>query len=130
MLKDYQIDLKTGFLTPAPAHVGPGLNADQKTMFIAEYTKSFNFTKAAKAVLTTRPVIVHHLKEDKAFKEAFQNVVDEVLDDVEESLYKQSKKSPIAAMQFLKAKRSSEWGPPRKQEPEDKTSDKLKDLLK
>lgn len=130
MLKDHIVDRRTGFQTPGPGFVGVGLNSDQKVSVLKEYSETFNLSKAAKSAVTTRSLVTLHLKEDKAFREAFENVTNELLDDVEESLYKQSKKSPIAAMQFLKAKRSKEWGNHKKTEdPVDKTSDKLKALL-
>ena len=129
MLKDYRPDPKTGFLTPTPAHIGPGLNSDQKVMFLKKYGESFNVSQAAKLAQTTRDAIMTHLKEDKAFKAAFEAAQDEVLDEVEASLYRQSQKSPIAAMQLLKAKRSNDWGPAKKGIEADTKSDKLKKLL-
>lgn len=78
---------------------------------------------------TTRSVVMKNLREDKAFREAFEDAREEVLDDVEENLYKQSQRSPIAAMQLLKAKRSKEWGGVKKAEPVDKSTEKLKQLL-
>lgn len=129
-MKDHVVDTKTGFLTPGPLCPFPHLNAEQKALFLARFNDHFNVSKAAKEAATTRALITKHLKEDKAFAEAFQAVQDELLDDIEESLYKQSVKSPIAAMQFLRAKRPSEWGVSKKQaEAPDKTADKLKKLL-
>jgi hypothetical protein len=128
-LKDYIIDLRTSFLTPSPAHVGPSLNADQKIQILKVYSETFNLSKAIKAALTTRFIVKTHLKEDKAFKEAFDDITEEILDEVEESIYKQSKKSPIAAMQLLKAKRGGTWGPKKPEQPVDQTSNKLKALL-
>lgn len=127
-MKDYIVDPHTGFLTPSPALVGPGLNAEQKKMFLTKYSVSFNVTKAAKLAQTDRATVMLHLREDKAFKAAFEAAQDEVLDEVEASLYHQSQKSPIAAMQLLKARRGNEWGKPKKGE-EDDTSNKLKALL-
>ena len=129
-MKDHKIDQKTGFLSPDPLCPLPHFNAEQKTLFLSRFRDFYNVSKAAKAALTTRTVVTKHLKEDKAFSEAFQAVQDELLDDIEESLYKQSVKSPIAAMQFLRAKRPVDWGVSKKAtESVDKTSDKLKKLL-
>lgn len=88
-------------------------------------------TKAAESVFTTRALIAEHMKEDKVFAEAVQAAVDGMLDDVEESIYRQSKKSPIAAMQLLRAKRAKEWGMAKKPTDNavDRHSDKLKALL-
>jgi hypothetical protein len=129
-VKDYTIDNKTGFLTPDPLCPLPHFNAEQKTLFLSRFRDFFNVSKAAKAALTTRALVTKHLKEDKAFAEAFQAIQDELLDEIEESLYKQSVKSPIAAMQFLRSKRPAEWGVSKKPvEGPDKTADKLKKLL-
>jgi hypothetical protein len=129
LVKDYVVDPKTGFLTPSPALVGPGLNAAQKTLFISKFCSSFNFTKAAKQAQTDRATIQLHLSQDIAFQKAFQAAQDEILDEVEASLYSQSQRSPIAAMQLLKAKRSNDWVPNKKSEGSDKVSDKLKALI-
>jgi hypothetical protein len=74
-------------------------------------------------------MVMQHLKEDKAFREAYEDTNDAILDETQENLYKQSKKSPIAVMQLLKNKRSEEWGPKKPEVLEDKSSDKLKHLL-
>jgi len=129
MLKDHVKDEKTGFLVPGPLCPHPRLEAAQKDMFLVKYSEVFNLSKAAKLVQTTRSLIALHIKEDKAFREAVENIKEEILDEIEESLYKQSKKSPIAAMQFLRAKRANEWGTKKAVEAPDKTSDKLKKLL-
>lgn len=129
MLKAHKIDPKTGFLTPDLGCQIPHFNADQKTLFLAYYAESFNLSKAARAVHTNRVVVSLHLKEDPKFREAVENVKEEILDEVEENLYKQSKKSPIAAMQLLKAKRSIDWGVKKGEAVVDTKSDKLKALL-
>lgn len=128
-MKDHITDPGTGFLTPGPGFPGRGLTADQKKFFLKEYVKSFNLSKAAELASTDRRTVQQHLKEDRRFREAFEDVTERILDDVQESLFKQSQKSPIAVMQLLRAKRPDEWGGKRKQEPEDKTSAKLRALL-
>jgi len=130
LLKNYTIDTITGFLSPSPLCSSPVLTVNQKLAFLAKYAECFNISKAAKAAQTTRALVSLHIKEDKAFSEAFLGTQNELLDDIEESLYKQSKKSPIAAMQFLRAKRPGDWGVKKSVEgPTDKTSNKLKELL-
>ena len=129
-ISEYRLDPKTGYLTPGPAVVGASFNADQKVMFLESFAETGNFSKAAKFVGVTRPMVTQHFEADLAFYQAYRATVEKLCDDMEGNLVRMAQKTPVAAFGFLRAYRRSVWGDAKQQATDtSKSSDKLKDLL-
>jgi hypothetical protein len=85
----------------------------QKDAFLKAFEASWpNVTKAAKTADISRRRVYDWLNEDTAFKEAFDDIVDAKLDELEEGLKRasQEKAGWYFMLSLLKSYRPKRWG--------------------
>ena len=75
---------------------GKPLDIQQKQKFLAKLQKTAgNVSKAAKAVGVSRSILYEHKSKDADFSKAWDNVIDDVVDAMEEELHRRSTKGVL-----------------------------------
>jgi len=126
----FEIDAKTGFLTPKPdSRIKNGFTATQKTEWLKIFRQTANRGKACDLVGISRWTLNNHLNGDQAFGKAKQVIVESICDDMEQALFELAKRNPTAAFGILRAYRPNVWKSDRKEQGPRK-EERLKNLIK
>lgn len=97
----YQIDEKTGFLTPKPdSRNKNGFTAEQKVLWLEAYKECANLAKASAAVGINQYTVQDHLKGDEKFHQAYKETIAYFNSNVEETLYHAAVKSKNVTAMF------------------------------
>ena len=121
-------DPKTGFLVPKHT-AGNLVQLQEKLDFLTAFKESANFAKSAKMIGRSGKCIRSQFKIDSAFHAAYRDIIDELCDEREESLFKMGKHNVTAAFGFLKAFRPHIWNDRKIVEQKQHKEEKLKNLL-
>ena len=106
----FEIDSKTGFLTPKPtAKIKNGFTAQQKVEWLEAFKSTFNFSKASTQVGVVNKTVRDHINGDDKFGQAYKEAKNYVADECQEALYKFIHKNPTAAFGILKALKPEMW---------------------
>ena len=125
----FEIDPKTGFLTPKPtSKIKNGFTAQQKVEWLEVYKKTFNFSKASSIVGIGNNAVRDHINGDDKFKLAYKEAKDYVADACQEALYAFIHKNPTSAFGILKALRPQMWKDNYKA-PEPNKAERLKGII-
>ena len=125
----FEIDSKTGFLTPKPtAKIKNGFTAKQKVEWLEAYKNTFNFSKASTQVGIGNAAVRDHINGDDKFGQAYKEAKDFVADACQEALYNFIHKNPTAAFGILKAVRPEMWKDNYKEKGPNK-DDRLKGII-
>lgn len=80
---------------------GKPLDTQQKQKFLAKLQKTAgNVSKAAKGIGNSRSILYEHKSKDPDFSKAWDNVIDDVVDSMEEELHRRSTKGVLEPVFF------------------------------
>ena len=84
----------------------------ERTRFLEVLRQTFNVTRSAEAIGRTRAGLYMLRARDKEFKVAWEQVIEECLDNLEQVVYKEAQtgKTPLYTIFALKNRRPEVWG--------------------
>lgn len=105
-------DSASGFLTPSQNYSLSGFTADLKVKAIELLKENMNVGRVCKALGVDRRNFYYALEVDKAFKRAYEDLIEGHMDDAESSMFHRAKQpnGTLAGIFLLKNRRSVIYG--------------------
>lgn len=106
------VDPKTGFLTPSKNYSNVGFTADLKAKAIELLDVNPNVGRICKTLGIDRRNFYYAMEVDPVFKRAYQDFIENQLDDAEGSMFHRAKtpNGTLAGIFLLKSRRSHIYG--------------------
>lgn len=125
------VDPATGFMSFPPGGGKSGFGPTEKMLFLENYKKTGNFSKAAGLVGISTRIIGGHLRVDKAFKAAYDDTLEAMVNELEQTMFERAKdpKGTLDRFGWLRAHKPGKYNP-RPAPPQAETqTDRLENLF-
>ena len=109
--ENFELDPKTGYLTPSAHYKLTGFTSDKKREWIERYRTTGNIGKVCQQLGMARDTFYKHLQLDGKFEKDFKEQIENRCDDIEETIADMSKKNVVACFGYLRAYRPRRWNP-------------------
>ncbi len=124
-------DPQTGFLSFPNPNGTSGFGPPEKLLFLETYQKTGNLAKAAKLVGVSVRIISSHMAADKAFKAAYDETLEAMVNELEQTMFERAKdpKGTLDRFGWLRAHKPGKYGPKSNPEGSGSKTEKLEQLF-